>query len=661
MPKIRFNFFCHQPIALYAKLCNQYINDNRYFFTTIHQLHREQQFDVLHQYCIEVEAEENQLTVIADEIAERFLYSVWLERAEVIRITERIGSQEQILHSKLNQYFCHACSKPIADHTIPADISFACQQCHGENNLKPYEIGYSHHDIAQLATKLIKGDTVELTSDLKASSIVQANGIRLSLLPLVAHQLDKKAWRQQICPQILVTNPERISRYFHIAPHQVHALSSLEKPSITILANKQPSESESRLSETHYQVCFADSRLLLQLSTHLRLQGIDWLYIDKQQDDLPLSWVNLAWVANKTNAAEVNIPAPMPRHDIHTYDQYQATYLKETITCKSTLLPSGITSSPHVKIPDTVTPIAKVFSGFEAASCALHAGILANSFSASQYKATRRHINKQKATSAACIYLSNQHPSCVITQDTSAKHDCFLMMPDIAKSGVSILAELDKNKHQISDKFQQKSSQRCQIIKSVSFSSHNTSNSLERFIAVVALFVLSEADIRAITPCNLTTDAETQPLTCKHIAQLAAKFHQLAQSYNGNNAPRIDFPLCAYNGANTSESQKRSINWQQTLSSVISFMLADASPAIVAFGFFDSLADYLSNWMDHLDQEMGLDAVVLAGSDFRYSVLADRLCLRLGKNYPIVVNRLLDLDGANLAVGGLFLAKRRRY
>ena len=51
--------------------------------------------------------------------------------------------------------------------------------------------------------------------------------------------------------------------------------------------------------------------------------------------------------------------------------------------------------------------------------------------------------------------------------------------------------------------------------------------------------------------------------------------------------------------------------------------------------------------------------LVIAGDEFANPVLTKRMEIRIGKNYPMVVNPLLDLDGVNIAIGGLYLKQRR--
>ncbi|MGS0728935.1 Kae1-like domain-containing protein, partial [Shewanella sp. 0m-11] len=126
-----------------------------------------------------------------------------------------------------------------------------------------------------------------------------------------------------------------------------------------------------------------------------------------------------------------------------------------------------------------------------------------------------------------------------------------------------------------------------------------------------------------------------------------------AMCHKGANAPRIDFPL-------TRGEAFRSLNWCKTLGTIISFRLAEADNIDkLAFGMHDSFADYICNWIEHLDQNISIKSVVIAGSSFANEVLAERVALRLGKNFNLNTNTLMDLDGLNLAAGALYLKQRR--
>ncbi|WP_305813952.1 Kae1-like domain-containing protein [Photobacterium leiognathi] len=127
---------------------------------------------------------------------------------------------------------------------------------------------------------------------------------------------------------------------------------------------------------------------------------------------------------------------------------------------------------------------------------------------------------------------------------------------------------------------------------------------------------------------------------------------------SGQKGHRVDYSLDMVDGKRTIEWRKKA----KTLGSLMSFRLVVDESELdkLAFGIMDSLADYIANWIERIDETTGVKAVVLAGSDFANEVLTERLSLRVGKNFPITVNRQLELDGSNLSAGALYLKMRRR-
>ncbi|PMG78104.1 hypothetical protein BCU84_08560 [Shewanella sp. 10N.286.51.B7] len=668
MPKISFNFFCHRDIPLYADLCNSYLADNRFDFTVGHNINNGQiaqhaQFTPIHTYFIEVEASQSELAQLADEIAAKFLYSIWLKSAEVIAIDVRKGTKTCLQHQAVHQGYCSECEPLISnlDNSLDKDlykglnkeieIAVPCPHCLGERNLKQYEIGFNHQDISNLVNRILQGEEVWIDQ--------QENSLSLSLNPIITNQtteLHPNLLELSSLQQVLITHPAVISSSFIIKQHQSLALSSFEKPFLKLAPNKKSNidrtELNQDLNESYYNVTFADSRLLIRVAALLKRQKIDWLYIKKPQNNLSVSWVNNVWVQNQTTT-NLNFKAPMPKHDDNRYLQgnltYNVSWQKNTLKCIVTESNETLASSLIQHKP---------LQGIDAATCALHAGLLNTGCVTSINSSLEASSSLKKL---ACIYLSNSQSSSVITQNQQGEISSFLQMPTLPQSGQQLIEELvASDKNTIFNKYCLAYPEVFKLLADFTLTSGTQADSLQSFMAYAALIVLPDEEVRKNGPSSPFSNAPVANAPVCNAQELADIFHALAQSYHGNNAPRVDFPLCAINSEDNNALHKRSINWRKTLASLMSFKLAGANPAILAFGFFDSLTDYLSNWIDHLEQEQGIDAVVLAGNDFSYEVMANRLCIRLGKNYPLVVNRQLDLEGANIAVGGLYLAKRRR-
>ncbi|GIU53045.1 hypothetical protein [Shewanella sp. KT0246] len=645
MPKICFNFHCYRDIPLYADLCNLYLADNRFDFTIGHLINHDQktkhaQFEQVHTYFLEVEGLEAELGDLADEIATKFLYSIWLKSAEVITIEHRLGTKNCLQHHVVNQRFCSECEPKLSDINAIYDISDNCQQCFGHKKLQDYELGFKQQDICDVVDKIVQGKEVCLGET--------ANQIYLSLNSInLTNPIQDFENQARPLQQILFTHPQVITSSFIVNEQQALALSSFEKPFIKLAPNKNLdaiSEHEKQhLIASYYDVTFADSRLLIKIAALLKHKGINWLFINKPNitktsNTLRVTWLDSAWVQT-TTLSDISIEAPLPRHDDNRYLQYDVSYKKNVLSCHI---------DKHAEITSTSHIASKPLAGIDAAICAMHSGLLSTGCitSAKGFFEATSTLKK-----LACIYFSSQQSSSVITQNEQGDINSFLQLPILPQNGVELIQELtSSDKNTIFKKYNDAFPDTVTLVSEFNLAPNERLDSLQAFMAYAALIVLPTEEISSsghISPHLLSQE-------------LANKFHALAQTYQGNNAPRIDFPLCAINSDDDFSVHNRSINWRKTLASLMSFKLAGANPAILAFGFFDSFTDYLSNWIDHLEQQQGIDAVVLAGSDFSYEVLANRLCIRLGKNYPLVVNRQFDLDGANIAIGGMYLAKRRR-
>ncbi|GAD89614.1 hypothetical protein VHA01S_024_00080 [Vibrio halioticoli NBRC 102217] len=115
--------------------------------------------------------------------------------------------------------------------------------------------------------------------------------------------------------------------------------------------------------------------------------------------------------------------------------------------------------------------------------------------------------------------------------------------------------------------------------------------------------------------------------------------------------PRIQFELA-------SEGDALSIDWSKAFQSVLSYRAAmsDDNTVIIA-GFLDSLADYLCQWIEKLDQHIGFEKVTLAGNEFDNPIFTEMLRLRLSKNVALVHENDSDLKEMNLVFGAMYVAE----
>ncbi|MBE7215207.1 NiFe hydrogenase [Shewanella benthica] len=401
--------------------------------------------------------------------------------------------------------------------------------------------------------------------------------------------------------KLLICNPNTLNAQFHLKDHHILALSSIEKPLITA----RPVNEHPKLDAPLYDLCFAYNRAMVVLCEILRLKGIDWLYFHGDNLSKPMVWIQSAWstISSETDNNEPLVVldnAPEPLHDEASFNGIVARWKKGLISCTQ----SDVDGTDDKRS--------------DAGLCALHAG----------------NLESGQGKNSAVIYFSQEQTGQIVTLDRAQNAELFFSLPTLPSIGYDIYHHLEQSpQRDVVNKFKQKYPD--DYLRLLDLNLASPTDNLQSLWAIAAV-------ILGIPTKTLTKDALSDALI------------GCAMAHRGSNSPRIDYPL-------TKGEAHRSLNWCKTLGSLISFRLADDRDSYkLAFGMQDSLADFLANWIEHQDLNIGISSVVLAGSEFANEVLTQRLSLRLGNNFPLKINHKLDLDGNNLAVGGLYLKKRRQ-
>ncbi|MEC6814754.1 hypothetical protein VXS05_06745 [Photobacterium toruni] len=401
--------------------------------------------------------------------------------------------------------------------------------------------------------------------------------------------------------QVIICNPNNVPMHFIVPSLHVLALSSLEKPRVAVRAKRH----HAQLDQPMYDLCFSYNRVLTILTEILRVRGIDYLHIETNHQQPLIARINKGW-SQICSDPVINPLAPFkavePLHDQACINGLNAYWSKRRIHFD--YQPNHTNDAPAHTLP----------------ICALHGGMLESGVG--------RH--------SAVIYFGRYAAGEIVSQDRFTRTDTFLTMPTLPQSGSEIIAILAAGEQaEVLAKFKYQIPVSYNALNKLVLNECN--NQLSGLFALVAAILgLSQSGHDSVQFLN---DA------------LIAKSLQNAD----NQGHRVDFPLDMVDN-------KRTIDWAKMLGSLMSFCLVvdEVNYDKLAFGVMDSLADYIANWIERMDETTGIKAVTLAGSDFANEVLADRICLRVGKNFPIVTNRKLELDGSNLSAGALFLKMRRR-
>ena len=628
MHNIRFDFVCQRPVPLYEHLCNHYLTRTALAISIGCE---PQQEDGAVCYFIEAYAQQAQLESLADDIASDFLLSVWLQKTEIKRIESKTGKNTPfavIKHQGLPLYFCQHCQPQFGDNQHPnfGDINLACEHCKGHFKLSREQKSLTRLDIAAMAGQLLSEQTLALPM----------LGIALAISPNTANNTANSTYQR---PRILVCNPNSLNSQFCVNDNQVLALSSIEKPILRV----RPSSDHPSLHAPLYDIQFAENRLLVILTEMLRQKGVHWVYVyqdevDKAKMDPPLYLASIAkgWLPI-TSYADGHIPLPTNLTCLHDESSYKTDTHKYVVKSHHNELAWHVISLCTAQHQAATYTINQSITSADDANInkslrALSAGLL-------RHNSNEHYGKPQFVKHAAVLYFSQHHPCQIVTMDDNSQAELFFELPELPHNGYELCHALqDSAQKSLFDKFKQLHPKEYNQLLDLHFSAND--GRLNQLMAACAVVIGAEQSHKR----------DNKQIS---VMALADRFISLAMSYQGNSAPRIDFPL-------TKGMAHRSLNWCKTLGALMSFKLAgDANLAKLAFAFHDSFADYLSHWIEHVDQNIGIKQLVLAGSDFANPVLTERIQLRLGKNYPLVVNPLLDLDGVNIAIGGLYLKQRR--
>lgn len=633
MKNIRFDFTCSRQVPLYAHLCNQYLNyDELNISIGCDGQHSSGQYSAgqhdfgPQSYFIEAQGEQNQLEQLADAIAADFLISAWLIDSSIKVIDEPQGSKTllpfpQSGSSSAIVPFCQHCYPLIGDNQSAkfGTLDLICPCCKGETQLTSAQKALTLSDIKAMAQGLLTQGPLTLAA---------ADNLQLSLTPF-AQPLDER-------PQLLICNPNTLNAHFCLNDAQVLALSSIEKPLICA----RPTQEHDKLSAPLYDICFAYSRVILVLGEVLRQKGVDWVYIKGPHNRPKLAWVDGAWAQiashdlSSTQVQTKHFIAPEPLREKVSFHGYQAQWqaAKRSRSHQGELSVAVLTQVPSSEYSDIHCTSMLSDNNQNTVNTENHTLADAALFSA---LLNGKFTSHKQAKNAAVIYLSHTHASQIVTCDNKGDTELFFALPELPDNGYEIFHQLDSSPQKaVAQKF--KSLFPEDYLKLLSLKLHGRRDNLQSLWAIAAILI------------GLNTQEETQSQARLSDALMAA-----AMRYHGANAPRIDYPL-------TKGEAHRSLNWCKTLGTVLSFRIAgNDDPSQLAFAMQDSLADYLSNWIEHIDLNIGVHNIALAGNELINETLCKRISLRLGKNFPLVINRSLDLDGDNLAVGALYVKQRQ--
>ncbi|MCE9678902.1 NiFe hydrogenase [Shewanella sp. AS1] len=550
-----------------------------------------------HCYFIEAMGEQAQLEALADAIANDFLISVWLTDSNISLIDQISGSKEPLAEEAIGQEYCQQCAPQFGDNQA-ANFGDIALGCDFCHGEQRIDAAYLGFSATEIKS---------LCDALLTQGSIRLPGhhpIQLSLNPT----------GETGRPRLLICNPNTLNAQFHLSDRQILALSSIEKPSITARAIK----SHPKLDAPLYDLCFAYNRLLIIIGETLRQRGVDWVFIEDGQLNPPLAFIRDNWVevCNRQTCTTTIVSDAKALHDEALLINSQGYFLASQNKQQFKLEQATDSSNAIASFGSKLKPVELTDS--EYGLCALHS------------------VNAEHGLSgaSAIVYFSKQHGGQIQTLDAKGQTELFFALPSLPQSGYEIYHQLEQSpQKQVLEKFKQQFPD--DYVRLLNLKLPPNSDNLSSLWALGALLL-------GLPSRSMSVDDLSDALIAS------------AMSHRGSNSPRVDYPL-------TRGEAHRSLNWCKTLGTLMSFRLADDDDkAKLAFGMHDSLTDYLANWLEHLDQNIGLKSVAIAGDEWNNPVLSQRFMLRVGKNFNVKHNQGVALEGNNYALGALLLKKRRR-
>lgn len=117
----------------------------------------------------------------------------------------------------------------------------------------------------------------------------------------------------------------------------------------------------------------------------------------------------------------------------------------------------------------------------------------------------------------------------------------------------------------------------------------------------------------------------------------AKEFEAVALNVNSKSGIQIDMKLVNIEGVNY-------LDYRKVVQSIMSFKMADVDNGTLAFSFFESLSEFVSNYVTEIEKDIKAKDVVLCGDMFANSILLSKTDKNLSKSYNVILPKEYPLD-----------------
>lgn len=117
----------------------------------------------------------------------------------------------------------------------------------------------------------------------------------------------------------------------------------------------------------------------------------------------------------------------------------------------------------------------------------------------------------------------------------------------------------------------------------------------------------------------------------------STEFEALAFNYSAKSGINIDMKVVKIEGANY-------LDYRRIIQSMMSYKLAGVPNDLLAFSFYESLSEFISNTVTQLKDEFHTSDVVLCGNMFANTTLLEKTYKALNKTFNVIIPKEYPLD-----------------
>ncbi|MFP4486837.1 MAG: hypothetical protein ACLFOC_07725 [Campylobacterales bacterium] len=411
--------------------------------------------------------------------------------------------------------------------------------------------------------------------------------------------------------QILALNISQIGSEFHIGEDEAILLNSIERPVVALETKEESSLKKQGINIFDVALC-ADALSYIILR-ELALEDIKYIYVSQSTKD-----VFRAFSINEKRFFTTPSRAFLPyinecnRDRLSVFDRFgaQSSGGKVVVDTIEKLELVGVEEVVCSK--DRSQEIEhsnkKVISDIEAVTECMKDTHDEDKLVVSSYLS----LNSENSG----LQLFSNERSKQIFRFASVPHDALLILEGMAQVSEKTSHLIDKYKESYKDEFSE-------VVQLLNNNQRYSSN-LKYIFGVLGQFISPKADVDMY----------------EHI-------YNMALGYRSEGGLKIDMKLSMINDSYI-------FDWQKSLSSILSFKLADAPKEMIAYSLFESFSDFLVDNVSEMCKQSNTKSVILSGSFLSNKIFTKRVIKHSTNIFDPKISREFPIDGASLALGGVY-------